>query len=200
MRVLYSFAALGLVIGLTAPAWAAGWQDEISAFDRGRLAQLSDSKAKGLAEADAGAPARDHEIIHAVVEPEGAGISENEILGDWQCRTIKLGGMTPDVIYSWFRCRARNTRNGLYFKKVSGTQRIYGYLDSYDNGGFLLLGSTTVGNERTKPYSGGNAGAGAPATHTDAVGVLSSIGERHLRIEFPYPFYESTFDVMELRR
>jgi Domain of unknown function (DUF4893) len=199
MRAIHPFAVLILVLGLSAPAWAQDWRTEISDFDRGRLDQLSESKAKGLAEAEQGAPAGDLEIIHALVDADGAGVSDNEILGGWQCRTIKLGGMAPDVIYSWFRCRVRNTRNGLYFEKVTGTQRISGYLDEY-NDGYLLLGSWTVGHERPKPYSGGNAGAGAPTTHTDAVGVLTALDARHLRIEFPYPFYESTFDVMELKR
>ncbi len=190
---------MALVVGLTTPALAAAWQEEISDFDRGRLERLAESKARGLAEAENGATARDLDIIHSVVNAEGAGVTENEIMGAWQCRTIKLGGMTPDVIYSWFRCRVRETKNGLYFEKLTGTQRMSGYLDDY-NGGFLLLASTTVGHERARPYSGGNTGVGAASTHSDAVGMLTRIGERHLRIEFPYPFYESTFDLMELKR
>ena len=189
-----------LALGLTTPALAQSWQDEISSFDRGRLADFSTSKAKGLAEAEKGSSPGDLAVIHSVLDAQGAGVSEHAITGTWRCRTIKLGGMTPSVVYSWFRCRIHNTRNGLYFEKVSGTQRISGYLDRYDNGGFLLLGSMTVGKERPKSYSGGNQGAGAPTTHGDSVGVLSRIGPNRLRIEFPNPFYESTFDVMELRR
>lgn len=190
---------MALVFGLATPALAASWQEEISGYDRDRLADISEARAKGLAEAEQGTPARDLAVIHSVVNAEGASISEREIMGGWQCRTIKLGGMAPSVVYSWFRCRIRDTRNGLYFEKVTGSQHMSGYLDDY-NGGFLLLGSTTVGKERARPYSGGNAGVGAASTHSDAVGVITRIGERRLRIEFPYPFYESTFDVMELKR
>lgn len=197
MRAIYAAA---LVFGLATPALAQSWQAEISSFDRDRLADLAESRAKGLAEAEKGASPRDLEIIHSVLGPEGRGVSERVIAGGWQCRTIKLGGITPSITYPWFRCRIRDTRNGLYFEKVNGSQRFYGYLDHYDNGGMLLLASMTVGNERPRPYSGGNYGAGAPTTHSDSVGVLTRIGPSRLRIEFPYPFYESTFDVMELRR
>jgi len=189
-----------LALTLASPALAQSWQEEISSYDRDRLADFSQSKSKGMAEAERGSSAGDLAIIHSVLDGEGAGVSEDAIQGAWRCRTIKLGGMTPSVVYSWFRCRIRDTRNGLYFEKVSGTQRFYGYLDRYDNGGFVLLGSMGVGRERPKPYSGANRGAGAPATHTDSVGVLSRIGDGRLRIEFPNPFYESTFDVMELKR
>lgn len=196
MRAIFTAA---LIFGLATPALAQSWADEISSFDHGRLDRLAESKAKGMAEAERGAPPSDLAVIRAVAGPEGAGVSQSGITGSWQCRTIKTGGMAPSVVYSWFRCRIRDTRNGLYFEKVTGTQRISGYLDRY-NDGFVLLGSTTVGKERPRPYSGGNRGLGAIATHSDAVGVLSSIGPSHLRIEFPYPFYESTYDVMELRR
>jgi hypothetical protein len=189
-----------LALGLATPALAQSWADEISSYDRDRLADLSQSRAKGLAEAERGSSAGDLATIHSVLDAEGAGVSDTALKGSWRCRTIKLGGMAPSVVYSWFRCRIRDTGNGLYFEKVSGTQRFYGYLDRYDNGGYLLLASMAAGKERPKPYSGGNHGAGAPTTHSDAVGVLSRIGEGRLRIEFPYPFYESTFDVMELKR
>lgn len=196
MRAIFTAA---LILGLATPALAQSWADEISSFDHGRLDRLAESKAKGLAEAERGASPSDLAVIRSVAGAHGADVSESAIRGTWQCRTIKTGGMAPALVYSWFRCRIRDTHNGLYFEKVTGTQRISGYLDRY-NDGFLLLGSTTVGKERPRPYSGGNHGAGAPTTHSDAVGVLSSIGPGHLRIEFPYPFYESTFDVMELRR
>ena len=191
MRALYgAFFAFAFAT----PALAQDWHEEISSYDRDRLADFAKAKEQGMAEAS------DRGFVESVVATEGRGISESELLGSWRCRTVKLGGMAPTMAYGWFRCRVRNTPNGLYFEKVTGSQRLYGYLDRFDNGGFLLLGSWAVGGERPKPYSGGNDGAGAPSTHTDAVGVVSAIGAGHVKIEFPYPFYESTFDVMELKR
>jgi hypothetical protein len=152
-----------------------------------------------MAEAEAGAFAGDLAIIRSVMGPEGEDVGAGAIKGNWRCRTIKLGGITPATVYSWFNCRIRDTQNGLYFEKYTGSQRLYGYVDKYHRG-WLVLASMAVGNDKPRPYSGGNRGAGASTTHQDAVGVLTRIGPDWLRIEFPYPFYESRFDVMELRR
>ncbi|MGQ0741809.1 MAG: DUF4893 domain-containing protein [Alphaproteobacteria bacterium] len=188
-----------IALAFATPALAQSWEDEISDFDRDRLAHLSEARAKGMAAAEAGASQAELAAIRSVMEPEGGDVGAASLKGNWRCRTIKLGGMAPAMVYDWFNCRIRDTRNGLYFEKRTGTQRLYGYLDEYD-GRWLLLSSMAVGNDRPRPYSGGNRGAGAPTTHQDSVGVLTRIGPNRLRIEFPYPFYESRFDVMELRR
>ena len=85
-------------------------------------------------------------------------------------------------------------------EKVTGTERIAGYLEPFDGERVLLMGALTVKKERQKPFSGGNEGVGAPTTSSDAVGIISSTGRGRARIEFPYPTIESDFDVMELRR
>src|SRR5579859_7448413 len=98
-----SLIALGLAF---APAAAnAGWQDEASAYDAGRLGKLSESKEKGLSEAEHGGSQSDIALIHAVLDAPSQNASAEALEGRWRCRTIKLGGMTPDVIYSWFSCR-----------------------------------------------------------------------------------------------
>jgi hypothetical protein len=57
-----------------------------------------------------------------------------------------------------------------------------------------------VKGEPERHYSGNGASVGVPATPDDAVGVMTSIGPGHARVEFPYPVQESTFDVLELKR
>ena len=197
----HSFAIL-IATGLafaSAPAPAA-WQDEVSGYDQNRLAKLDESRAEALLEAEAGGAARDLAAIHGVLDAPGRPISERALMGNWQCRIMKLGGISPTIVYSWFRCRVRETRDGLYFEKLTGTERISGYLSPYRGGRVLLMGALTVNNERPRPYSGGNRGAGAITSSRDAVGVISAIGPGHARIEFPYPAIESTFDAIELRR
>jgi hypothetical protein len=188
------------ILGLNATPALAQWQDQVNAYDRDRLYRLEDSKAQGVIAAERGAPRRDLAIIHAVLDPAARPISGRELLGNWRCRQMKLGGLAPEIIYDWFRCRVRNTRNGLYFEKVTGTERISGYLEPYDGGRVLLMGELTVKKQRPKPYSGGNIGAGAATTSGDAVGVISRTGRGRARIEFPFPTIESVFDVMELKR
>jgi len=142
----------------------------------------------------------DMAVIHAVLDPASQPISGGEARGAWRCRTIKLGGMTPSVVYSWFACRISDRGGHLFFEKISGSQRVSGWLYPDQSGGLVLLGANTVNGEPQRHYSGSGASAGAGATPDDAVGVLTAIGAGHARVEFPYPVQESTFDVIELKR
>lgn len=193
-KTICGAAALSL---LASTAAFAGWREEASAFDAQRLSQLQESKDKGMQQASAGP---DMATIHEVLDPRSNPISESEVAGNWRCRTIKLGGISPSVVYGWFNCRASRRGGGLFFEKTSGSQRISGYLYPDQSGGLVLLGANTVKGEPQRHYSGNGASVGASATPDDAVGVMTSIGSGHARIEFPYPVQESTFDVLELKR
>jgi len=195
MRALIIGVFSTLLLGTGAAQ--AGWQDDASPFDQQRLARLEEAKAKGLSEAAAGP---DMGTIHAVLDPAADPASAGALAGSWRCRTIKLGGMTPDVVYSWFRCRISDRGAGLYFEKISGSQRVAGRLYANDAGGYVLLGATSVKGEPQHHYSGSGASVGASATPDDAVGLLEATGHGSARIEFPYPVQESTFDVIELKR
>ena len=193
-KAIFGATALSLLVSTAA---FAGWREEASAFDAQRLSQLQESKAKGMQEASAGP---DMGVINAVLGPHANPMSEGEALGGWRCRTIKLGGMTPSKVYGWFNCRVSHRGGGLYLEKLSGSDRVNGYLYPDQSGGLVLLGANTVKGEPERHYSGNGASVGAPATPDDAVGVMTSIGPGHARVEFPYPVQESTFDVLELKR
>ena len=81
-----------------------------------RFSQLEESKSRGLSEAQSGPDAA---LIHAVLDAAPESVSQSALAGNWRCRTIKLGGMTPDVVYSWFRCRVGERDGVLWFEKVS---------------------------------------------------------------------------------
>jgi hypothetical protein len=193
-------AAIALALGLLATPAFAGWQDTASAFDANRLAKLSESKAKGLEEAEHGASPSDLASIHGVLDAAPGQASAGGLTGTWRCRTIKLGGMTPDVIYSWFRCRISDEGGALRFAKISGSQRMSGSLYPDQSGALVYLGASNVSNEPAHGYSGGGNSAGAAATPDDQIGLLVSTGPGSARLELPYPVQESTFDVIELRR
>ncbi len=186
---LISFLGLGTAAN-------AGWQEHASTFDAQRLSRLDESRAKGLDEAARGAPAADLAAIHSVLDAQAVSGS---VAGNWRCRTIKLGGLTPDVIYTWFRCRISERDGALFFEKLSGTQRMSGFLYPQD-GGFVYLGASTVSGEKPHAYSGNGAAAGAAATPDDQIGLLSLLADGRARLELPYPVQESTFDVIELKR
>jgi len=178
---------------------SAGWQDVASKADQQRLAALGDAKQKALAEAHAGTGSGDASAIDSALGAESHAPSAGEVLGSWRCRTIKLGGMTPYVVYAWFNCRISNRGGGLYFEKTSGSQRTNGFLYPGD-GGFVYLGASSVVGEPPHAYSGNGASAGAGATPDDQIGILTAISANHARLELPYPVLESTFDVIELKR
>lgn len=194
---LFSLALAGLA--LTSTAAFAGWQDVASQFDQQRLAQLGDAKQKALAEAHAGGGSGDASAIDAALGPESHAPSASEVLGSWRCRTIKLGGITPYVVYSWFNCRISQRGRGLFLEKLTGSTRTAGFLYPAD-GGLVYLGASYVTGEPPHAYSGNGASAGAGATPDDQIGILTAISGNHLRLEMPYPVQESTYDVLELRR
>jgi len=200
MKKAEVFAILS-VLALCAPA-VAGWQEQASPADAQRLAKLDESRAKGLDEASAASPA-DLAIIDSVLHAQAVDASAGALKGNWRCRTIKLGGMTPDVIYGWFRCRISIKGGAPTFEKLSGSQRTSGTLYP-EGGGFVYLGASYVaghgGSEKPHAYSGSGAGAGAQATPDDQIGLLSLLSDGRARLELPYPVQESTFDVIELKR
>ena len=194
MRKVLLIASL---LALTATGAEAGWQDSASAFDRDRISKLEESKAKAMGEAASGP---DMAVIHGVLDPQATPTSEAALTGSWRCRTIKVGGITPSVVYAWFSCRVSNRGGHLFFQKLTGSQRTQGWLYPNGDGTFVYLGASSVGPEKPHSYSGSGASVGAPATPDDQIGLVSAMGEGRARIEMPYPLQESTFDVIELKR
>src|ERR1700691_764051 len=113
MRPIDGLLALAFGLLLTATAAQAGWQDTASPADVQRLSKLDEAKAKALGEAQAGP---DMDAIRAVLDPAPA--SGGALAGRWRCRTIKLGGMTPSVVYSWFSCRIADRGGHLFFETL----------------------------------------------------------------------------------
>ncbi|MBU6297053.1 MAG: DUF4893 domain-containing protein [Alphaproteobacteria bacterium] len=192
-------AAAVLTFALLGAAANAGWQDVASRYDQARFAKLAESRAAGLAQASQQGGSGDASAIHETLDPVAVAAAPSEIEGDWRCRQIKLGGMTPYIVYSWFHCRIAEQDGHLTFAKLSGSQHAFGTLYP-EGGGFVYLGATTMKGEPTRHYSGDGASVGAPATPDDQIGLLSLTGPGRARLELPYPVQESTFDVIELRR
>ena len=200
---LSKFFLAAAMIVMTATAASAGWQDVASQYDQQRLARLGEAKEKALAEAHAGTGSGDASAIASALGPASHAPSGGELVGSWRCRTIKLGGVTPDIVYSWFRCRISERGGALFFEKLSGSQRTSGFLYG-EGGGYVYLGAsyvTAYGPPEKPPHSSGNGAAvGAPATPDDQIGLLSLLADSRARLELPYPVQESTFDVIELKR
>jgi hypothetical protein len=200
MRVRKADLAAIATLLLLSSAAVAGWREDASPADVQRLGQLAEARAKGMTEA-ADAKPSDLAAITSILQ--AGPVSSGRIAGTWKCRTMKLGGVTPAVVYSWFTCRISDRGGRLFFEKLGGSQRTSGWLYP-DAGGFVYLGASYVhyngANEKPPVYSGTGASAGAAQTPDDQIGLLSLTYDGRARLELPYPVQESTFDVIELKR
>jgi hypothetical protein len=195
-----NFASIAIAALLcSAPAFA-GWHEEISQFDAGRYEKLAESRDKGLDEAENGATAADLAAIHSILDARAVAASPRALTGTWHCRTMKLGGVTPAIVYSWFACRISEKNGVMFLEKLGGSTRTAGTLYP-EAGGFVYLGAQTVKGEKQHAYSGNGVQAGGEAAPDDQVGILSLLADGRARLELPYPVGgESTFDVLELKR
>jgi hypothetical protein len=192
--------AVALSLLFLTSASCAGWREDAAPRDVERLSHLTEARQKGLDEA---ASAPDIAAIRSILQAGTVAASADRLAGTWRCRTMKLGGLTPAIVYSWFRCRISEHGGRLTFEKLGGSQRTSGTL--YPEGdGFVYLGASYVhyngANEKPRVYSGSGAAAGAAATPDDQIGLLSLTYDGRARLELPYPVQESTYDVIELKR
>jgi hypothetical protein len=190
-----SFAcALAALFALTAaPAFADGVvQKLMTPADKTRLEKYDETRKAALAEAKDGGEAADLAELDALLAKPLLSLPDFDLGGDWRCRTTKVGGLSPLVVYGWFKCRISDDGSGWKLEKTSGSQRTAGRF--YDDGEerLIYLGSFYVAGETPKPYGSG--------PDTDQVGYAFRTGAAEWRIEFPAPHYESKLDILELRR
>ena len=177
----------------------AGWQDQASRFDVGRLAHLGDSRAKGLAEAERGAPPPDLAAIHSVLDTQAVAgsawfLHRHVALPHHAARRDDARQDLFLVPLPHFRTRRQSV-----FRKALGQPAQQRLL--YPEGpGYVYLGASYVTGEKPHAYSGNGASAGSVATPDDQIGVLSLLSDGRARLELPFPLQELAFDVIELKR
>lgn len=189
----YRLLALALVLALPAgPALAEGVvQKLMTPADKARLAKYDETRKAALEEAKGG-NAAEITALEALLAKPLLSTPDFDLGGDWQCRTTKVGGLSPLVVYGWFKCRVSDDGSGWKLDKISGSQRTTGRF--YDDGEtrMIYLGSFFVAGETPKPYGSG--------PESDQVGYAFRTGPAEWRIEFPAPRYESKLDILEFKR
>jgi len=182
-----------MLVLATSAAYADGtFQKLVTPADRVRLEKYGETRKAAIAEAKAGGTASDLATLDKLLAKPLVSFSGFDMVGNWQCRTTKVGGLSPLVIYGWFKCRVTDDGSGWKLEKITGSQRTTGRF--YDDGDKRLhyLGSQYVAGETPKPYGAGLA--------TDQVGYVFRTGPKEWRIELPAPYYESKLDILEFRR
>ena len=193
MKLTSFLLAFTLVSTSALPAFADGEFDKlITPADRQRMEKYGDTRKEALAEAKAGGAADEVATLDTVANKQPQSWSGFDMTGNWQCRTIKVGGISPLVIYGWFKCRVSDDGSGWMLEKTSGSQRTKGRF--FDDGDKRLtyLGSFFVNDDPAKPYGSG--------PDSDQFGYAFRTGAKEFRIELPAPRYESKLDILEFRR
>lgn len=165
---------------------------DLSGRDFSRLHSIDQSRIKGMAEAMLGENQSERVILK---ELYGMGIGTPKVVpaGNYKCRTIKLGGISSLVSYSFFDCRVSLVADQLHIEKLTGSQRFTGSLFVQDTG-VAYKGASHYGYEEPRAY-------GQDVEH-DQVGCLfDALGKpTSMILELPAPQFESLHDVIELVR
>ncbi|MER2537237.1 MAG: DUF4893 domain-containing protein [Rhizobiaceae bacterium] len=185
-------AALALALLAASPAFADGEvQKLMTPADKARLDGYEQTRASALAEARSGDTGEVAELDGLLAMPS-MSFAGFDMTGDWRCRTIKAGGISPLVVYGWFKCRVTDDGSGWRLEKLTGSQRTTGRF--YDDGAdrLIYLGSLHLNDDPAMPYASG--------ADTDQIGYAFRTGDRQWRIELPAPRFESKLDILEFRR
>nr|WP_181257067.1 DUF4893 domain-containing protein [Mesorhizobium soli] len=164
----------------------------ITPADRARLGQYDATRKAALDEARKGGGTGDVATLDALLAKKPIAFGDFDMTGNWQCRTIKVGGPVPLVVYGWFKCRVADDGSGWHLEKLSGSQRTSGRFFTDSDTRLTYLGALHVGGEKPKRYPSG--------PDSDQAGYAFRTGPNEWRIEFPAPRYESKLDILELRR
>lgn len=193
MNLRTNLSALLFVAASALPAVADGVVDRImTADDKARLAGYGPVRAEAIAEARAGGAPADIAVLDKILVAPQVPFASLDLGGNWQCRTIKVGGLGSLVVYGWFKCKVSDDGSGWLLEKTSGSQRTKGRFYDDTERRLIYLGSFFIAGETPQPYGSG--------PETDQVGYAFRTGDKSWRIELPSPRYESKLDIMEFKR
>ncbi|MFN3765707.1 MAG: DUF4893 domain-containing protein [Aliihoeflea sp.] len=167
-------------------------EDLITDADRERLAAFDRAKQQALGEAENADSRTALAALRKAAEADPLPFSDFDMTGNWQCRTLKAGGLAKLAVYGWFDCRVTDDGSGWRLEKLSGSQRTVGRFFTESDTRLTYLGAFFVADDAAPEYGAG--------IDSDQVGYAVRTGAESWQIEFPLPRYESTFDILEFRR
>ncbi len=148
------------------------WRGVITAADRDRYQRREAAWTLALQQAKRQPGSGDLNGLGDLIDPDAARPSVTPPVGNYRCRTVKLGSQGGEgglgyVVYGWFACRIEQTPAGLKFSKLTGSQRPSGLLFPENDRQMVFLGSM-------------------------------ALAERRWRMVIPWPANESNLDLIEL--
>ena len=187
-----ALALLALFSSITASLATGEIESLITDADRERLASFERAKEQALGEAEGADSQTALAALRKAASAEALPFADFDLTGDWQCRTLKAGGLAKLVVYGWFDCRVTDDGSGWRLEKLTGSQRTVGRFFTESDTRLTYLGGFFGAGDAAPAYGAG--------IDSDQVGYAVRTGPESWQIEFPLPRYESTFDILELRR
>jgi Domain of unknown function (DUF4893) len=165
----------------------------ITSADREKLDRLGAIRDQAIQEARAKGSKEDLAILEQALSGDALSLHHGfDPLGDWRCRTIKLGKALPIAVYGRFRCRIVDDGSGWRLEKTSGSQRTSGRFYDKNDHEMVYLGVLSVVGDAPVSYGS--------VAQRNQVAVAVRPGPNRLRLEFPSPVYNSLLDILELER
>lgn len=188
------FVLLSFVLLAASPAFAESdfLVRTLTPTDLGRLAQFQKARVDSIKEAREQGESADAKVLDDILAGDEQSLRGVDIRGDYRCRVAKLGGLGHLVIYDWFRCKIGEDDIGYRLEKVTGSQRVSGHFVDDSETSLIFYGADHYSDEKPMAYNAD------PERNT--IGRLVKVGPKRLRLEFPLPFLESTFDILELEK
>ena len=182
--------------GQTAETTLRDWRGIVTRADRERFDRRDTAWRDALRQARSLSGSGDLASTGTLIDPDAGIDSVTPPVGDYRCRTVKLGSQSDYeglgyVVYGWFACRIEDTPNGLKFTKRTGSQRPSGLLFPDNDGQMIFLGSMALGDEPA-------ANSYGRQPDRDLIAVLERIGPARWRLAIPWPTAESKLDLIEL--
>jgi hypothetical protein len=172
------------------------WRGVIVPADRDRYSRRAEAWSHALDQARRQPGSGDLASLGNLIDPAAALPNSEPPMGNYRCRTIKLGSQGGDdglgyVVYGWFGCRIDRTPEGLRLTKLTGSQRPEGLLYPEDGRHMVFLGGMALASEHLPPAYGRQEAR-------NLVGMVERIGEARWRLVLPWPRNESNLDILEL--
>ncbi|AXI45487.1 DUF4893 domain-containing protein [Sulfitobacter sp. SK012] len=192
MRLLASIFTALLALPVAA-------QDTMRPQEADRLSRFGVVAGDALLTALAHGSPQDVAALTVALSGEPQVAFDPSLSGEWSCRTLKLGGLAPLVVYSPFKCRLTLDNRGVQLEKLSGSQRTSGRIEMRE-GRAVYLGVGFVAGQTPPPYADLAPDFNGDGSIYPDVALFERVSETRARLMFPVPTVESPFDILELTR
>ena len=156
----------------------------IKASDYDALSHDRDLASEALSELSPQSYGYDEKrIVEKLLDAKVYPLTPEDMLGFRRVRSIQIDAGSGIFSYPYFKCRFRKTNDGVYFEKISGSQRKSGYIYRNTPQSLVFLGGWSVNNDPKTSYGSANSVAGTVyKIGRDRAIMICHLGEKRMEI------------------